>query len=103
MFLLLHLPVLARTLLISGIAVLTLVGIMLRPFQWNEALTALAGAALRELRKHISWSIFGFIAGMFIIVRAVETTGLRLVQNRSNTSRALCWITRPVPSFWLAR
>jgi arsenical pump membrane protein len=32
--------------------------------------------ALREARKHISWSIFGFIAGMFILVRAVEVTGL---------------------------
>src|SRR5581483_11895817 len=32
--------------------------------------------SVRELRKHISWSIFGFIAGMFILVRAVEATGL---------------------------
>ena len=31
---------------------------------------------LREYGKQISWSIFGFIAGMFIIVQAVESTGL---------------------------
>jgi arsenical pump membrane protein len=31
---------------------------------------------LRELGKNISWSIFGFIAGMFVVVRAIEETGL---------------------------
>jgi arsenical pump membrane protein len=31
---------------------------------------------LRELGKNISWSIFGFITGMFIVVRAIEDTGL---------------------------
>jgi arsenical pump membrane protein len=31
---------------------------------------------LYEVRKRISWSIFGFIGGMFIIVQAVESTGL---------------------------
>jgi arsenical pump membrane protein len=31
---------------------------------------------LLETGKRISWSIFGFIAGMFIIVRAIEDTGL---------------------------
>ena len=46
------------------------------------ALLLLAGAllwrrtTLRETAKRISWSIFGFIAGMFIVVRAVEDTGL---------------------------
>jgi arsenical pump membrane protein len=30
----------------------------------------------RELGKQISWSIFGFIAGMFILVQALESTGL---------------------------
>ncbi len=29
-----------------------------------------------QIGKQISWSIFGFIAGMFIIVQAVESTGL---------------------------
>jgi arsenical pump membrane protein len=32
--------------------------------------------SLREVGSRISWSIFGFIAGMFIVVRAVEETGL---------------------------
>jgi Na+/H+ antiporter NhaD/arsenite permease-like protein len=33
-------------------------------------------ATIRDAGKHISWSIFGFIAGMFIVVRAVEETNL---------------------------
>jgi len=32
--------------------------------------------SLQETAKRISWSIFGFIAGMFIVVRAIEDTGL---------------------------
>jgi len=46
------------------------------------ALLLLAGAlfwrqmTLRETAKRISWSIFGFIGGMFIVVRAIEDTGL---------------------------
>jgi arsenical pump membrane protein len=46
------------------------------------ALLLLGGAfywrrtTLRQASKGISWSIFGFIAGMFIVVRAVERTGL---------------------------
>ena len=46
------------------------------------ALVLLIGAwyckqsTLRETGKQLSWSIFGFIAGMFIIVQAVESTGL---------------------------
>jgi arsenical pump membrane protein len=31
---------------------------------------------LRETAKRISWSIFGFIAGMVIVVRSIEDTGL---------------------------
>jgi arsenical pump membrane protein len=31
---------------------------------------------LRETGKRISWSIFGFIAGMSIVVRSIEDTGL---------------------------
>ena len=37
---------LTRTLLITLITLLTLIGIMTRPFKWNEALIALAGAIL---------------------------------------------------------
>jgi arsenical pump membrane protein len=32
--------------------------------------------SLRQTAKRISWSIFGFIAGMLIVVRAIEDTGL---------------------------
>jgi len=31
---------------------------------------------LRDAGKGISWSIFGFIAGMVVVVRAIEDTGL---------------------------
>lgn len=46
MFLFFHLPALTRTLLISLITLLALVSIMIRPWKVNEAITALAGAAL---------------------------------------------------------
>ncbi len=48
------------------------------------ALALLAGAlfwkrtTLAQAGKRISWSIFGFIAGMFIVVRAIEDTGLTM-------------------------
>jgi arsenical pump membrane protein len=32
--------------------------------------------SLPEIGSRVSWSIFGFIAGMFIVVRAIEDTGL---------------------------
>jgi arsenical pump membrane protein len=46
------------------------------------ALALLAGASywkqttLPDIGKQISWSIFGFIAGMFLLVQALEDTGL---------------------------
>ncbi len=46
------------------------------------ALALLVGAwywkqsTLQQARKQVSWSIFGFIAGMFVLVQAVESTGL---------------------------
>jgi len=58
-------------------------------FRFPLSLVAMAGAllllmgawfckqsTLRETGRQISWSIFGFIAGMFILVQAVESTGL---------------------------
>ena len=48
----------------------------------SGALLLLVGAlswkqtTIKETGKQISWSIFGFIAGMFILVQAVESTGL---------------------------
>jgi arsenical pump membrane protein len=49
---------------LSG-AVLLLIGAL----SWRRT-------SLRETASRISWSIFGFIAGMFIVVRAIEDTGL---------------------------
>jgi arsenical pump membrane protein len=48
----------------------------------SGAILLLAGAlywkrtTLLDAGKGISWSIFGFIAGMFVVVRAIEDTGL---------------------------
>jgi len=48
------------------------------------ALLLLAGAlrwkrtTLMDAGREISWSIFGFIAGMFVVVRAIEDTGLTI-------------------------
>ena len=46
MLLFFHLPALTKTLLVSLVAFLTLVGIMVRPFKWDEAKIAMTGAAL---------------------------------------------------------
>jgi len=58
-------------------------------YQFPLSIVAVAGAVLlmagalywkcttlRESAGGISWSIFGFIAGMFVVVRAIEDTGL---------------------------
>lgn len=87
MFFFFHLPVLTRTLLISLIALLTLVGIMTRPFKWNEALIALAGAGLMLLLGLINpvdagavllkdWNIFLFFLGMMSLSALAEAAGL---------------------------
>ena len=60
-------------------------------FQFPLSVVAVAGGLLlllgalfwkrttrREAGKAISWPIFGFIAGMFVVVRAIEDTGLTL-------------------------
>ncbi|HLI68188.1 MAG TPA: ArsB/NhaD family transporter [Ktedonobacteraceae bacterium] len=99
-----HLPVLTTTLLTSLIAILTLVGIMTRPFQWNEALIALAGAALLLIMGLISpldalttllhdWNTFFFFLGMMSLSALTEEAGLfdwlatqaaRLAKNRAS-------------------
>ena len=53
------------SLVAMGGAVLLLVGAL----AWRRT-------SLQQTAKGISWSIFGFIAGMFIVVRAIEDTGL---------------------------
>ncbi len=87
MFLFFHLPALARTLLISLITLLTLTGIMVRPWKVNEALTALAGAALLLILGLISpadalstllhdWNTFLFFLGMMSLSALAEVAGL---------------------------
>ena len=78
MFLFFHLPALTETLLISLIALLTLIGIMVRPFKWDEARIAMAGAALLLVLGLIrpldalqvllgDWNIFCFFLGMMAL------------------------------------
>src|SRR6185437_2515004 len=87
MFFLFSVPSLVRTLLIAGIAVITLAGIMLRPFQWNEALIALAGAALLLVLGLLApfdaivtlfqqWNTFLFFLGIMSLSACAEEAGL---------------------------
>ena len=87
MFLFFHLPALTTTLLISLIAILTLIGIMVRPFQLNEAMMAMAGAALLLVLGLIKpldavntllsdWNVFIFFLGMMAISGLVDAAGL---------------------------
>jgi arsenical pump membrane protein len=87
MLLLFHISPLARTVLIVLIAVLTLIGIMIRPFKLNEAMIALVGAtlllvlglitpveALNTLLK--DWNTFLFFLGMMSLSALAEVAGL---------------------------
>jgi arsenical pump membrane protein len=47
-------PELTKTLLTSLVGILTLIGIMTRPFRWNEAMIAIGGAAVLLLLGLIS-------------------------------------------------
>ena len=87
MFLLFHLPALTKTLLTSLIAILTLVGIMTRPFKSNEAMIAMAGAALLLILGLINpldafatllhdWNTFFFFLGMMSLSALAEVAGL---------------------------
>ena len=87
MLLFFHLPVLTRTLLISLIAGLTLIGIMVRPWKTNEALIALAGAGLLLILGLVSpadalstlahdWNTFFFFLGLMSISVLAEVAGL---------------------------
>jgi arsenical pump membrane protein len=82
-----HLPALTTTILISLIAILTLVGIMVRPWRVNEAMVALAGAALLLILGLINpgnaistllndWNTFFFFLGMMSLSALVEVAGL---------------------------
>ena len=87
MLLFFHLPTLARTLLTSLIALLTLIGIMVRPFKLNEALIAMAGAGLLLIIGLIDpldalttlmndWNTFFFFLGMMSLSALAEAAGL---------------------------
>lgn len=87
MLLFFHLPTLTTTILISLIAILTLVGIMVRPWRVNEAMVALAGAALLLILGLINpgnaistllndWNTFFFFLGMMSLSALAEVAGL---------------------------
>src|SRR2546430_406975 len=87
MLLFFHLPTLTTTILIALIAILTLIGIMIRPFQWNEAMVAMAGAGLLLIIGLIhpldalgvllsDWNIFLFFLGMMALSALAEAAGL---------------------------
>jgi len=87
MFLFFHLPALTRTLLVSLIALVTLAGIMIRPFKLDEARIALAGAGLLLLLGLINpldaaivllkdWNVFFFFLGMMALSSLAEAAGL---------------------------
>src|SRR5580693_7479554 len=76
-----------KTILTSAVGVLTLIGIMTRPFRWNEAIIAMAGAGLLLLLGLISpldafstlcrdWNTFLFFLGMMGLSALAEAAGL---------------------------
>jgi len=86
-FLIFPLSELWRTLLTSIIGLLTLAGIMVRPFRWNEAQIAVGGAAVLLLMGLIrpgdaaltllrDWNTFLFFLGMMALSALAETAGL---------------------------
>ncbi len=87
MFLFFPLPALTRTVLISIIALLTLLGIMLRPWKVSEAIIALTGAGALLLLGLLSpvealttllrdWNTFFFFLGMMSLSALAEVAGL---------------------------
>jgi arsenical pump membrane protein len=80
-------PELTKTLLASLVGVLTLVGIMTRPFRWNEAVIAMGGAGVILVLGLISpadalftlvrdWNTFLFFLGMMGLSALAEAAGL---------------------------
>ena len=76
-----------KTALTSLIGLATLIGIMTRPFRWNEATIAMAGAAVLLLLGLISpvdaflalirdWNTFLFFLGMMGLSTLAEAAGL---------------------------
>jgi len=80
-------PELTKTFLAALIGILTLVGIMTRPFRWNEAVIAMAGAGVLLLLGLVApadafitlardWNTFLFFLGMMGISALAEAAGL---------------------------
>src|SRR5437868_12054960 len=87
MFLFFQIPALTRTVLISLIALLTLLGIMIRPYKVSEAIIALTGAGLLLVLGLLSpagalatllrdWNTFFFFLGMMSLSTLAEAAGL---------------------------
>ncbi|GAC1399303.1 MAG: arsenic transporter [Ktedonobacteraceae bacterium] len=87
MFLFFHVPTLVRVVLIVIIAIITLLGIMLRPFKLNEATFALIGAGLLLILGLVTptsafitlfqdWNTFLFFLGMMCLTALAEVAGL---------------------------
>ena len=87
MFQFISVPELTKTLVASFVGLLTLIGIMIRPFRWNEAVIAMAGAGLLLLLGLISpidafftlyrdWNTFLFFLGMMGLSALAEAAGL---------------------------
>ncbi len=87
MFLFFQIPALTRTVLISLIALLTLLGIMIRPYKVSEAIIALAGAGLLLVLGLLSpgvalatllrdWNTFFFFLGIMSLSTLAEAAGL---------------------------
>ena len=87
MFQFISVPELTKTLIASFVGLLTLIGIMTRPFRWNEAVIAMAGAGLLLLLGLISpldafstlcrdWNTFLFFLGMMGLSALAEAAGL---------------------------
>ena len=87
MFQLFPIPELTKTLLTALIGVLTLIGIMTRPFRWNEAVIAMVGAGALLLLGLITpadafytlvrdWNTFLFFLGMMALSALAESAGL---------------------------
>lgn len=86
MLLFFHPPTLVGTLLTALIALFTLLGIMTRPFKWNETMFALAGALLMLLLGLVTpahaftallgeWNTFLFFLGMMSLSALAEAAG----------------------------
>ena len=87
MFFFFQIPAVTRTVLISLIALLTLLGIMLRPYKISEAVIALSGAGLLLVLGLLSpavalatllrdWNTFFFFLGMMSLSTLAEAAGL---------------------------